>query len=108
MSRYNEKRTTIHEYEDINVKVRYLWLADNKVLDVSESLGRPFGWLHSKVRVDLYEFTEHFESMDQDLDVKVLQLFINDEYVGELNTVEEKVTDYNQMILSCGVIIGNG
>ena len=107
MARTNEKRTTLHEWDDINVKVNYFWAADDKMIRWDDQVTLPAGWLHAKVRIDLLEFTENLEGLGISHDFHVSQLYINDEFIGELFSVkleESKVSTY----LKCEVVVGAG
>lgn len=106
--RTNEKRTVINEYDDINVRVDYFWITkDNKRTNWNDQTELPVGWLHAKVRVDLLEFTETFENLGKTMDIAVCQLYINEEFIGELIAADLKETD-NGIILKCAVAVGRG
>lgn len=103
MSRTNEKRTTLQEHEDANVKVSYFWAGKDKLIPWDKEVSLPNAWIHSKVRVDLLEFTEEFEGLGKTMDFKVLQLYINDEFIGELFDI-----DQTEKVLKCDVVVGAG
>ena len=108
MSRTNEKRTTLHEYEDCSISVDYFWASEEDGLILwNTEVNLPTGWIHSKVRVDLFEFTENFESLEKAMDFKTLQLYINDAFIGELVDIREEPTDKG-LILRCSVVVGAG
>ena len=108
MSRTNEKRTTLHEYEDVSVKVNYFWASkEDGLVPLDNEVNLPGGWIHSKVRIDLLEFTEHFEELGRTMDFKTLQLYINDDFIGELVDVREEDTA-NAKLIKCSVIVGAG
>lgn len=102
--RTNEKTTPLYECEDANVKVRY-YVGGDKMVDVTADSHLPVGWLHSKVRLDLLEFTETFENTDKTLDVKVARLYINEEFIGELFDMKQEETEFG-LLLRCDVVIG--
>lgn len=105
--RTNEKRTTLQEWTDMNVKVRYFWAEDDKMTNCTDSVELPVGWLHAKVRIDLMEFTETFESLELTKDFQTTQLYINDEFVGELFEAAFKEGEKASYLL-CDVVIGCG
>ena len=102
--RTNEKTTTLLEFEDINVKARY-FTAGDKMVDVTADAQLPVGWLHAKVKVDLLEFTETFETTHTAMDVRVARLYVNDEFIGELFDVKQEETKFGPLI-KCEVIVG--
>lgn len=102
--RTNERTTPLQEWDDVNVKIRY-YVGGDKMVDITADAQLPVGWLHSKVRIDLLEFTETFESTDKTLDVKVARLYINDEFIGELFDVAQEETKFG-LLLKCDVVIG--
>jgi hypothetical protein len=102
--RTNEKITPIQEWEDVNVKARY-FTAGDKMIDVTADAQLPVGWLHSKVRIDLLEFTETFETTHTAMDVRVARLYVNDEFIGELFDVKQEKTKFG-LLLKCDVVIG--
>jgi hypothetical protein len=102
--RTNEKTTPIHEWDDVNVKARY-FTAGEKMVDVTADTQLPVGWIHSKVRMDLLEFTETFENTGTALDIRVVRLYINDEFIGELFDVKQEQTDHG-LLIKCEVIVG--
>ena len=107
MARTNEKRTTIHDWDDLNVKVNYFWAAEDKLINWNGQVNLPVGWLHAKVRIDLLEFTENFESLGVSKDFKVCQLYVNEQFIGELfdtNMIEVETVSY----LKCDVVVGCG
>lgn len=57
--------------------------------------------------MDLLEFTETFDSLDKTANFAVAQLYINEEFIGELFNIEEKETEHGTM-LKCVVIVGYG
>lgn len=105
--RTNEKRTTIHEWDDINVKVNYFWAEDDKMVKCNDQVPLPIGWLHAKVRIDLLEFTENFEGLGISHDFHISQLYINDEFIGELFEVKMENSEVSTY-LRCDVVIGAG
>lgn len=105
--RTNEKRTTLHEWDDMNVKVRYFWAEDDKMTNCTDSVELPVGWLHAKVRLDLLEFTETFENLGLTKDFQASQLYINEEFIGEVFEVTIKEGEKAPYLL-CDVIIGCG
>lgn len=105
--RTNEKRTPIHEWDDINVKVDYFWAEDDKMTKCNDQVPLPIGWLHAKVRIDLLEFTENFESLGVTKDFKTSQLYINDEFIGELFDVKLEEGE-SSTYLKCEVVVGAG
>ncbi len=104
MSRTNEKRTTVHEYEDANIKVNYFWAGKDQLIPWDKEVNLPNTWIHSKVRIDLLEFTEEFEGLGKTMDFKTLQLYVNDDFVGELFQINE--SDKN--VILCDVVVGAG
>lgn len=107
MARTNEKRTIIHEWDDVNVKVDYFWAEDDKMIKYNDQVPLPIGWLHAKVRVDLLEFTENFESLEITKDFRVSQLYINGEFIGELFDIQMEAGEVSTY-LKCEVIVGAG
>ena len=107
MSRTNEKRTTLQEFEDATIKVNYFLVEHDKLTPCNQLVPLPGGWIHCKARVDLLEFTEHFEALDTTKDFKTFQLYINDEFIGELIDVQEEDT-VNAKLIKCSVVVGVG
>lgn len=108
MSRTNEKRTTLQEYEDVNVRVDYFWASkEDGLIPLDGGVALPGGWLHAKARIDLLEFTETFDNIDKTIDFKTLQLYINSEFIGELADVQEEDTARGKVI-KCYVVVGAG
>ena len=108
MSRTNEKRTTLQDFEDISVKVNYFWASkEDGLVPWDTEVTLPNGWLHAKARVDLLEFTECFEELGKTMDFKTLQLYVNDEFIGELVSAHEEETKVG-MLLKCSVVVGAG
>lgn len=107
MARTNEKRTTVHEWDDVNVKVDYFWAEDDKMIKCNDQVPLPIGWLHAKVRVDLLEFTENFEGLGITKDFRASQLYINDEFIGELFDIQLEAGE-TSTYLKCEVIVGAG
>jgi hypothetical protein len=107
MSRTNEKRTVVHEYNDLSVVVSYFWVDGEQLTDITSEVDLPEAWIHAKARVDLLEFTENFESLGNSMDFKTLQLYVNDEYVGELLEIKEDTGKFGS-ILKCKVAVGAG
>lgn len=105
--RTNEKRTTIHEWDDINVKVNYFWAEDDKMVKCNEQVPLPVGWLHAKVRIDLLEFTEDLDGLGISHDFHISQVYINDEFIGELFEVKME-EGASSTYLRCDVVIGAG
>lgn len=105
--RTNEKVTVLHELKDINVKVDYFWSADNKLINWNEQVPLPVGWIRAKVKIDLLEFTEHFEGLDKTADFNVCRLFINETFIGELLEAELKQTEHTEFYY-CRVCVGHG
>ena len=103
--RTNEKTTPIHEWDDVNVKARYFTAGGDKMVEVTADAQLPVGWLHSRVRIDLLEFTETFETTHTAMDVRVVRLYINDEFIGELFDVKQEETKFG-LLLKCDVVIG--
>lgn len=103
--RTNEKRITINEWPDVNIRADYFWATDDRLVNWNDQVNLPVGWLHAKARLDLLEFTETFENLDKSMDVAVFQLYINDEFIGELSNIEEKKTEHGT-ILKCAVVVG--
>lgn len=99
--RTNEKTTTLQEFEDINVKVDYFWVTDDKLVNWNDQVELPAGWLHAKVKIDLLEFTETFENTDKAMDVKIQRLYINEEFIGELISI-----GIVEGIMKCAVAVG--
>ena len=107
MARTNEKRTTLHEYSDCTIKVNYFWSADDKVINWNDQVTLPKLWIHSKARIDLLEFTEEFEGLGKTMDFKVCELYINDQFIGEImeaGLANRDGTEY----LKCDVAVGYG
>ena len=102
--RTNEKTTPIIEWDDVNVMARY-FAAGDQMVDITGQVSLPVGWIHSKVRIDLLEFTETFENLDKTLDVHVFRLYVNDEFIGELFDVKQEQTAHG-LLIKCEVIIG--
>lgn len=102
--RINEKTTPIHEWDDVNVKAKY-FTAGEKMVDVTADVSLPVGWIHSKVRMDLLEFTETFETTHTAMDVRIVRLYVNDEFIGELFDVKQEQTDRG-LLIKCEVIVG--
>ena len=108
MSRTNEKRTTIHKYEDANVLINYVWANDDELIDWNDEVDDLLrAYLHAKVRVDLLEFTENFEALDKTVDFQAFQLYINGEFLGQLANIEEKEITHGPLVI-CTVIVGAG
>lgn len=107
MARTNEKRTTLHEWDDVNVKVNYFWAADDKMIRWDDQVTLPAGWLHAKVRIDLLEFTENLEGLGISHDFHISQLYINDEFIGELFDVKMENGEASTY-LKCEVVVGAG
>jgi hypothetical protein len=105
--RTNEKVTTIHEWDDINVKVNYFWAEDDKMVKCNDQVPLPVGWLHAKVRIDLLEFTENLEGLGISHDFHISQLYINDEFIGELFEIKME-EGASSTYLRCDVVIGAG
>jgi hypothetical protein len=102
--RTNEKVTTLHEWDDANVKARY-YIGGDKLVDVTDQTPLPVGWLHSKVRIDLLEFTETFESLDKTMDVKAARLYVNDEFIGDLFDVAQEEAEFG-LLIKCNIMVG--
>lgn len=102
--RTNEKTTPIHEWDDVNVKARY-FIGGDKMVDVTDQEPPPVGWIHSKVRIDLLEFTETFETTHTAMNVNVFRLYVNDEFIGELFDVKQEQTERG-LLIKCEVIVG--
>lgn len=105
--RTNEKRTTLHEYSDCHVKVNYFWCTDDKVINWNDQVTLPKVWLHAKARLDLLEFTEEFEGLGTTKDFSVFELYLNDQFIGELieaGMVNQETIEY----LKCEVAVGYG
>jgi hypothetical protein len=108
--RTNEKTTTLASREDVNVRVDYFWIDhehEGKLINWTDQVELPIGWLHANVRIDLLEFTEHFEGLDRTQDFKVPQLYINEEFIGELLGTKLKHVDGRE-VLKCAVAVGCG
>ena len=106
--RTNEKTTVLASNEDVNVKVDYYWVAeDDKLINWNDKVHMPVGWIHSNVRIELFEFTESFEGINEAKDFKALKLYINDEFIGELIGTDTKETKSGE-ILKCAVAVGYG
>ena len=105
--RTNEKRTTIHEWDDINVKVNYFWAEDDKMVKCNDQVPLPVGWLHAKVRIDLLEFTENLDGLGISHDFHISQVYINDEFIGELFEIKME-EGASSTYLRCDVVIGAG
>lgn len=104
--RTNEKTTTLATNEDVNVRVDYFWVdKDGKLINWNDQIDLLIGWLHAKVRIDLLEFTETFESSDETKDFKILRLYVNDAFIGELLGADPKETEHGE-ILKCAVAVG--
>lgn len=107
MGRTNEKKTTVHEFDDVTVKVKYFWAGEDKLIPFDTEVTLPNAWIHAKARIDLLEFTENFEGLGMSKDFKVLQLYVNDEFVGELFSIQDRETDLGLM-LEAEVVVGAG
>jgi len=105
--RTNEKRTTVHEWDDINVKVNYFWAENDKMIKWEGQVPLPTAWLHAKVRVDVLEFTENFESLGLSKDFRASQLYINNEFIGELFDIQMEA-GASSTYIRCDVVIGAG
>lgn len=104
--RTNEKTTTLATNEDVNVRVDYFWVdRDGKLINWNEQVNLPIGWLHANVRIDLQEFTETFESSGESKDFKIMKLYINDTFIGELLGCNIKETEHGE-ILKCAIAVG--
>lgn len=105
MTRTNEKTTPLHTINDINVKVAYFLIKESKLVRCTVPIG-PEGWLHAKVKTDLYEFTEVFEEDNKSVDVQMQRLYINDKLIGELLDVAFAEAE-SGLILKCNVCIAS-
>ena len=104
--RTNEKTTTLATNEDVNVRVDYFWVdKEGKLINWNDQVNQPIGWLHANVRIDLQEFSETFESSSEPKDFKVMKLYINDSFVGELLGADIKETEHGE-ILKCAAAVG--
>jgi hypothetical protein len=104
--RTNEKATTLQEFEDINVRVDYFWVdKEGKLINWNDQVDLPVGWLHANVRMDLQEFTETFESSGEAKDFKIMKLYINDSFIGELLGADIKEAEHGE-VLKCAVAVG--
>lgn len=104
MARTNEKCTTVHEWDDLNVKVNYFLAAEDKLINCDNQANLPVGWLHAKVRIDLLEFTENREDLGISEDFHVSQLYINDEFIGALFDVKMEDGETSKY-LKCDIVI---
>jgi hypothetical protein len=104
--RTNEKTTILQEFDDINVKADYFLVKDKKMINCTDKAGLPVGWLHAKVKIDLFEFTEAFDSGDESVDIQIQRLYINEAFIGELHGIGIVPGDTG-LILKCAVCIGS-
>ena len=89
--RTNEKITVLNRDVDVNVRVDYFLVTkDQKLINWNNKVHLPAGWLHANVRIEQLEFTETFEGSDESKDFKVIKLYINDEFIGDLIDVKAK------------------
>lgn len=104
--RTNEKTTTLATNEDVNVRVDYFWVdKEGRLINWNEQTNLPIGWLHANVRMDLQEFTETFEASGEAKDFRIMKLYINDSFIGELLGADIKETDCGD-VLKCAVAVG--
>lgn len=102
--RTNETITPLREWNDINVKVKYFVSnGDMRTLEEvdASSAGLPIAWIHSKVRMDLLEFTEVSEEDNKSVRFAVCRIFINDTFLGGLAEFEEE----DESTIKCSIII---
>ena len=102
--RTNETTTPIREWDDINIKVKYfISKGDMRTLEEvdASSAGLPIAWIHSKVKMDLLEFTEVSEEDNKSVRFAVCRLFINDAFIGGLAEIKEE----DEFTIKCSVII---
>lgn len=103
--RTNEKTTTLAVNENINVRVNYFFVEDTgKLINWNDQINLPIGWLHANVRIELKEFIDTFGNSGESKDFKIMQLYINDSFIGELLNVNIKETEHGE-ILKCAVVI---
>lgn len=103
-SRTNEKQTTIQEFDDASVKVNYFSIEDEDLTPCGQAGHLLGGWIHCKVRIDLLEFTEWTEALERLVDFKIFQLYVNDEFIGELINVRDEATPHG-IVLFCSVVV---